>query len=348
MAFRFFSRKKLFPGVTLNMSKSGPSLSFGPRGLKHTVGLGGRRRTTVGLPGTGLHYSIQHGKKSKRGSGSSRRTASAASQPEATPQDYRPDPGQAGAALDREFLRAVVAFQSGDKTGACALLAQLQGAADADWLRGIILLRDRNWPEAAAALRAALDNAAALGDITGRNGVSMEIALPLTPEVTAHIGPDPRATRLAYAEALQEQGDVGGALKELKALAREHPDDIVVALSLAEIAFEADDGRRMKMSDLATLLEGVHPESGLDWARHFYLARALERSDRFAEAIGAYDKALKDAAIPDDMALLARYEMALTYGESGDRTRCRQELSAIHAIDAGFADVEDRLRGRVA
>ncbi|RLC08862.1 MAG: DUF4236 domain-containing protein, partial [Deltaproteobacteria bacterium] len=38
MSFRFWRRIKIAPGVTLNLSKSGGSLSFGPRGAKFTVG----------------------------------------------------------------------------------------------------------------------------------------------------------------------------------------------------------------------------------------------------------------------------------------------------------------------
>ena len=55
MGFRFWRRIKIAPGVTLNLSKSGGSLSFGPRGAKFTIGSRGKR-ATVGLPGTGLFY----------------------------------------------------------------------------------------------------------------------------------------------------------------------------------------------------------------------------------------------------------------------------------------------------
>ena len=54
---RFQKRIKLFPGVTLNLSKSGVSTSFGPRGAKITLGHG-QTRTTVGLPGTGISHSV--------------------------------------------------------------------------------------------------------------------------------------------------------------------------------------------------------------------------------------------------------------------------------------------------
>lgn len=57
MGFRFQKRIKLFPGVSLNLSKSGVSTSIGPRGAKVTVG-NGRVRTTVGLPGTGISHTV--------------------------------------------------------------------------------------------------------------------------------------------------------------------------------------------------------------------------------------------------------------------------------------------------
>ncbi len=52
---RFRRTARIAPGIRLNLSKRGVSTSFGPRGFHYTVGHN-RRRTTVGLPGTGLSY----------------------------------------------------------------------------------------------------------------------------------------------------------------------------------------------------------------------------------------------------------------------------------------------------
>ncbi|MDQ7086337.1 MAG: DUF4236 domain-containing protein [Acidobacteriota bacterium] len=74
MAFRFWRRIKIAPGVTLNLSKSGGSLSFGVRGAKFTIGPRGGR-ATVGIPGTGLFFTRKvsggqaRGKKVRRGRG---------------------------------------------------------------------------------------------------------------------------------------------------------------------------------------------------------------------------------------------------------------------------------------
>ena len=65
MGFRFRRTLKLFPGVRLNFSKSGVSVSAGVRGAKVTVSKSGVRQT-VGIPGTGLSHTTytKHGSSS--------------------------------------------------------------------------------------------------------------------------------------------------------------------------------------------------------------------------------------------------------------------------------------------
>jgi hypothetical protein len=55
MPLRFSRRFSLVPGLRVNLSKGGASLSLGHRGFWWTVGPRGRR-ATVGLPGTGLFW----------------------------------------------------------------------------------------------------------------------------------------------------------------------------------------------------------------------------------------------------------------------------------------------------
>jgi len=58
--FRFYRRLRIFPGLSVNLSKSGPSLSVGMRGAHLTFGPRGVRHT-VGIPGTGIYYTSQSG-----------------------------------------------------------------------------------------------------------------------------------------------------------------------------------------------------------------------------------------------------------------------------------------------
>ena len=56
MGLCFRKSISLGKGLKLNLSKSGPSVSFGKSGLRQSIGLNGKTRTTVGIPGTGVYY----------------------------------------------------------------------------------------------------------------------------------------------------------------------------------------------------------------------------------------------------------------------------------------------------
>ena len=66
MAFRFFKRMRIFPGVYLNFGKNGVSVSFGPRGLKTTIGRKGIKHS-IGVPGTGIRYETRYCKLPEKG-----------------------------------------------------------------------------------------------------------------------------------------------------------------------------------------------------------------------------------------------------------------------------------------
>lgn len=55
---RLWRRVRIAPGVTINLTKSGPSVSVGPRGAKMTFGSRGVRQT-LGIPGTGIYATRQ-------------------------------------------------------------------------------------------------------------------------------------------------------------------------------------------------------------------------------------------------------------------------------------------------
>ena len=56
MGLNFRKSISLGKGLKLNLSKSGPSVSFGKSGFRQSVNLKGQARTTVGIPGKGIYY----------------------------------------------------------------------------------------------------------------------------------------------------------------------------------------------------------------------------------------------------------------------------------------------------
>jgi hypothetical protein len=59
MGFRFRRSVRLIPGLRLNFTHRGMSASFGAKGFRHTIGSRGHH-TSLGIPGTGLSYSMRH------------------------------------------------------------------------------------------------------------------------------------------------------------------------------------------------------------------------------------------------------------------------------------------------
>ena len=66
MGFRFRKSINLGKGFRINLSKSGIGFSFGVKGARVTKTANGSTRATVSLPGTGISYTKELGKKKYR------------------------------------------------------------------------------------------------------------------------------------------------------------------------------------------------------------------------------------------------------------------------------------------
>lgn len=66
MPIRFQRRIRILPGLTLNVGKTGVSLSAGVRGAHITFGPGRDTRTSIGIPGTGLSWQANLGAEARR------------------------------------------------------------------------------------------------------------------------------------------------------------------------------------------------------------------------------------------------------------------------------------------
>jgi hypothetical protein len=83
MGWTWRRRIRIGPGVRLNLSRTGPSLSIGRHGYTKTYSARGVR-TTIGIPGTGLSHTTFRGW-----------TSQATSDVARTPPASVPDPGKA-------------------------------------------------------------------------------------------------------------------------------------------------------------------------------------------------------------------------------------------------------------
>ena len=338
---------KIAPGLTLNLSKSGGSLSFGPRGAKYTIGPRGRR-ATVGIPGTGLFYTSTSSASGRRGGRSGKTSGWAAPPVPTVPTKDR---------LTMGFFKRLVtpadeeAFVDGcrelSQGNYPAALRHLQGAThltDGAFLAGFLHLNKEQTAHAIPLLQQAARDCRQLGRYFDKYGLALTLSLPITEEVAAHVGPSLRGTLLALVEAYQVAENWDKAHECLQRLRKLEPADVVILLSLVELFWQANYGNEETCRHIVKLTKDIDNETPIHTAILLYKARALNGLKMHTAARDILTKALrrkKDRS--EDLMLALRYERALTYESLGQSKRAQSDFERIYAEDPDFEDVEKRL-----
>lgn len=343
MGFRFWRRIKIAPGVTVNLSKSGGSLSLGPRGAKFTVSRRGNR-ATVGIPGTGLFFTsgtpgtgggragrATHSRPAARGIGSEERLSLGFFQRLVTPGE------------ERALVDGCRELAAGRPTRALEHLEKAVHLADGAYLAGFLALREERLPEAAEYLARAADDHERLGRCFSKYGISAVMSVPITDEVTAHLGPDLRGVLLGQVEVYQLQERSEEAIACLERLRRLEPADVVVKLSLAELLLLARPGAKI-FRRVVRLAEGVTNEMPVHAALLLYKARALRGLGLPVAARDTLTAALRRKRDrPEELLRALRYERALVYEDLGSHRRSHGELEKLYADAPDYKDVAARL-----
>lgn len=355
---RFWRRIKVAPGLTLNLSKSGGSLSFGPRGAKYTVGPRGRR-VTVGLPGTGLFYTTYSTGSSRRGSHREclgqatrstgrHRTATVSPFPSVSVKD-RLTLGffkrLITPAEEEAFVDGCRELSQGNEATAPRYLKRSVHLADGAFLAGFLTLKAGRAKESIPLLLTAEQKSLQLGQYFNKYGIAATMGLPITSELTAYIGPNIQGVLLALVEAYQRAQEWGKAYECLQRLRKLEPNDVVILLSLVELLMEANYGNEETCRYVVKLTKNIQNESQVHTVLLLYKARALRGLGMNDAAKDILTSALlrkKDRS--QDLMLALRYERALAYEALDQAHRARTDFEKIYAKDPEFEDIANRLR----
>ena len=337
MAFRFWRRVRLAPGVTLNLSKSNASLSFGPRGAKYTVSPRGNR-ATAGIPGTGLFYTVHDRKRSGRGG--------AAPAPRVAQRDRL----KLGffqrlmtPAEEKRFIDGIRALNEGDQDAALAALEEAGDLPDAAWMAGMIRLRREDFDAAKAHFEYALRRLDDLGSLFEKYEIAAQASLPITSDIFAHVFPRERGTRLALVEIAQLQGRHDDAMTHIARLMEIDPTDPVVLLSFAELALDSPQDRAL-MDRVVHATLHVENETPVDTAILLYRGKALAAlgmPDAAIDVLTLANRRRKDR--PEGLLHQIRYDRAVLYEEVGRKAQARRDFERLYAADPSFEDVRARL-----
>lgn len=126
MGLNFRKSISLMKGLKLNLSKSGPSISFGKSGLRQSVNLKGQTRTTVGIPGTGIYYTKQSNVKNIAGALTGGGKDSKGSKAKAAPAAKDNSKAQAAAAARAEAAQQAEAAKQAELEQAQQTVAEYE------------------------------------------------------------------------------------------------------------------------------------------------------------------------------------------------------------------------------
>ena len=332
MGFRFWRRIRIAPGVTLNLSKGGVSVSFGPRGAKLTVGKSGAR-ATGGIPGTGLFYTKKLGSRSRRRSGEPL------------------DPGfferLTIPAHEEALIDGCRELALGDERKAFELLshsADVSDVPDGAFLAGCLALGLDRPAEAKALLGRAAGGGDSLGAVLERHQIDVAVGLQVSDELEVEITPSLESAWLAGIEACQRLGELDAALELAESLHGSAPDEVLVGVSLAELLLETSPEDDAAARRVVSLTDGLENASPVHAAARLLRARALRQLGLASAARDLCTQTLRRTRDRSRELLLAlRYERALAYTDLGHPKRARSDLERIAAIDADYEDVTSRL-----
>ena len=336
MGFRFQKRFRLLPGVTLNLSKSGPSLSVGTHGARVTFGQKGIRRT-FGLPGTGLSYSTYDSYGGKRHGG--RQTAPAAApMPAPVPEVNRVRPGLLAwlflDAGEKAFLEGIRLFLDGDAPGALSALSR-STAADAAFASAGMLQESGEYGKALNWLAQAESRVGELGRLFGKYAIELGLALPVTPLVWVELEATPLHLTLLKAHLLCATGQSGAACSLLLECHRREPSELLIRLALAGLVVGNASAGDAWLKTIVTLTDGMENETWQHTALLYYRALALARLS-LCDAAQAVLAGLgrRKSERPAELLLAVRYAQADIYEQQGKARQARAIWEKIFAENA--------------
>lgn len=355
MGFRFRKRIKIAPGVYLNLSKSGFSVSLGAAGA--TLNLGrhsgeSNSRLTFNMPGSGIYYEkrgILTGEDDKGG-----KPKESATEPES---GEVPQAVATKSALDLSFFDRLV--MSGSETAFVdglrllndgqdeAALEKMRGAtsiADGAMLAGLLAYYEGRYDEALKYTLIAKENAAELGLQFAQYDLEIYLVLPITENITVHFPPDIEGVMMLLSNIYKEMGQDKDTLATLYYLYKRFPEDMVVRLSLTELLYDHAEKDEELYPKVLELTDGIENESEIHAALLLYRAKALRQMQLPDIARGVLSTTLRRTKDRSEELLLAlRYERALAYEEMGKKAKAQDELKKIYATHSTYEDVAQRL-----
>ncbi|MGM0608649.1 MAG: DUF4236 domain-containing protein [Candidatus Muiribacteriota bacterium] len=341
MPFRFFRRKKILPGLTLNLSKSGFSVSAGPRGAKHTISTKGSR-TTFGLPGTGLHYTNFKGHKNKKSSGNY------ISEKKVIKNSSKLNPGFFSklfiSSTEQYFIDGCNELIKENEKQALKLFEKSGEYTDSIFMAGILSFKFKKYKKAAKYLNRAIERKSELTQYFKKYDIVPTFFIPITDEIDVCIGPDAAGIYLTLTEIYKALKYWNKAFTCIKKLVNDDPEDIIIKLSFVELISDYKKNNKKVSQKVIQLTNNIKNESPVHAIVLLYRAKAFKNLKMFTAARDSLTSALRKKKGYSDKVLAAlRYERGQIYSELNRKTQARKDFEKVYAFNQNYKNIKKYL-----
>jgi len=339
MGFRFYKKVNILPGLSMNFSKSRPSVSFGPKGMKMTVGKNGVR-SSFGVPGTGLYYTTYKG----YGKGSQNSNSRMAQDTVLKTSNLGFFQGLFLSPQEKSFLKGFDAFAKGNKDEAFNVFNVNNDNADSLFMAGYIALGKGELELAENFFIRCKQRLNELGKTVSKFNGYFELTLDITEYIQVPINMDFKGLTLALVEVYQNQGKYNEAINSLDELWNKNLSDKVVCLSMIDIITHHEPHIKEHLKDIVEATKDIDNDGPIDtnilYLRGFAVY-ALGLADAATKQLTDILRRKKDR--PDELLMQIRYIRGRIYEEGGQVLKAKSDYEKVYLERPDFEDVKTRL-----
>lgn len=336
MGWNFRRRVNLFPGVSVNLSRGGPSFSFGPRGLKYTIGRNGIRKT-FGIPGTGIYYTnYEKYKKNNNDNNSSDINNYGKLNFNQIPPTFKSHE-------EKLFYEGINHFYGNDFINAINLFEKSK-LTDGYFMAGFISLTNKQYQQAENYFQYCIRNLPHLGIIGNNYKDNLELLIEITDYIHAPIDINKRGLFLCLQEIKQKNNNYADAINIVKQIMVENPDDKVISLAYLDLIANFQNANSMQIQESLNITSNIINDSPIDtniiYLRAFLLYK-LNLNDAAINVLTSITRKQKDRA--PELICKIFYLRGRLYEIIGNKISANKDYQYIYAKQPTFKDVAQKL-----
>lgn len=348
MGWGFRKSINIIPGVNLNLSRSGPSISLGPKGMKYNINSRGSR-VRCSIPGTGIYYT----KNLRSKTNTNRNVPTNASSHQSGNKINNPnDNGLKNLGFfeklsltndEKQFLEGLKEFVNGNLNNAKEKLSGCN-SVDSYFLRGFIELGNGEFESAKNDFKMCLSSGDALGKTISKFSNEIELILDVTEYIEVPIMPDKRGLYLCLVECYQKTKGLSEGINLLYELQNKNVSDKVIALSLIDFIALEDNVENNDLLKVVDLTNGLENENVIETNISYLRGYLFYRLDKLSLAIAELTKITrKTKDRPEKLILDIRFLRGQLYEEDGQVAKAKKDYEFVYMKDNNYDGIKDKI-----